>query len=134
LRYHLALLLALICAVSLAGCGDPDRSALAKQAVVTYWSDINHGKFNAAFEMLTSGERGVLTFSSYRQSMFGFLTHVSGVTVTPGDPQVTDDRATVPVGFHSPAAPGTAHFFQHLFWENGGWKIADQNGGVSPTK
>jgi hypothetical protein len=126
--------MALVCALSVAGCGGPDRSALAKQAIVNYWSDVNHAKFPAAYALLTSGNRAVTTFSTYRQDMFGFLESVSGITVVPGTPQISDDRATVPIKFESPRAPGFARFWQHLFWENGGWRIADQNGGVSKTK
>jgi hypothetical protein len=128
------LLLALPCVLSIAGCGGSDRSALAKTAIVNYWSDINRGKFNEAYRLLTSGNRGVTNFSTYRQDMFGFLESVSGITVVPGNPEISDDRATVPIKFESPRAPGYAKFWQHLFWENGGWRIADQNGGVSKNK
>ena len=135
MKYLLAMGLAVACAVPIAGCGGgQDRAALAKQAIVVYWSDVNHGKLGAAYSMLTSGNRAVTTFNAYRQNMFGFLTHVTGVTVTPGKPQITDDRATVAINLHSPAAPGSFKAWQHLFWEGGGWRISDQNGGVSSTK
>jgi hypothetical protein len=135
LRYPIALVLACVCAASVAGCGSDDRSALAKQAIINYWSDINHAKFNAAYGLLTSGNRAVMDFSQYQQNMFGFLEHVAGIHVDPGTPDISDDRATVPIKFRSPKAPGgAANFYQHLFWENGGWRIADQNGGVSQNK
>lgn len=136
MKYAIAPILALGIALSSAGCGGSgdDRVALAKQAVTTYWTDVDHGKLLQSYKMLTSGTRSVTAFSSYRSNMIGFLQSVAGVHVVASSPQVSDDRATVPVSLFSPKASGSLKAYQHLFWENGAWRISDQNGGVSSTR
>jgi hypothetical protein len=131
LKYFL-LLLVPACLLAASGCGDSqDRSALAQQTVVKYWDNIGHARFHDAYLMNTTGNRDAMPYREFRQNLVGFLTSTNGVSAEAGKPTIADDRATVPMGLHSPRAPGAFHVFQHLFWENGSWKISDPNGGVS---
>lgn len=118
---------------SLIGFGQ-DRSALAKQAVQTYWSDIAHAKMYQAYEMMTSGNRAARPLKYYEQDMFSFLTHVANVKATVGQPAVNGNNAVVPVSLSSPLSSQKLHAYQHLYWESGHWRISDTNGGLSSTK
>jgi hypothetical protein len=111
-----------------------DRVALAKQATTTYWADIGHGKMSAAYKLLTSGTRQARPFNQYSQDMYSFLTGVSYVSATTGLVQINGDRATVRIHLHSPKTTKTLDAYQHLFWEDGGWRVSDLNGGVSTQK
>jgi hypothetical protein len=111
-----------------------DRVALAKQATTTYWSDIGHGKMRAAYQLLTSGTQQARPFASYSQDMYGFVASLAYVSATTGSVQVNGDRAIVRVHLHSPKTTQTLDAYQHLYWENGGWRISDMNGGVSTQK
>ncbi|HLJ67963.1 MAG TPA: hypothetical protein VKX16_11445 [Chloroflexota bacterium] len=135
MRTSLLLPLVLLLAAPLAGCGGPDRTSLATSVVQTYWSDIGHGKFSEAYNLLTSGTRATINESQYTQNLMGFLEHLSGVSAKVGTPQISSDNATVPVTLRSPLAPSSPfRGFQHLFWQDGGWKISDTNGGLSQTR
>jgi hypothetical protein len=118
---------------SFAGFGQ-DKSALARQTVQTYWFDIGHGKINQAYGMLTSGNQAARPLKYYEQDMFGFLTHVAAVKATVGKPAINGSEATVPVSLNSPLTSQGLHAYQHLYWENGHWRISDTNGGLSSTK
>lgn len=126
--------------VSLVGCGTAfgfggqDRSALAKQTVQNYWSDIGHGKVKVAYYLMTSGNRQTMSLTQYGQNMFGFLKGTEGVSATTGNPTVNGDQATVPVTLRSPKTTIKLHAYQHLFWENGSWKVSDPDGGLSQIK
>lgn len=127
----LALLSAL---VLLAGCGSGHSAASAERAVHTYWTDIGHAKMQQAYDMMTTGNRAARPFSSYSQDMWNFLESTAGISVTVGKAEVHGDEATVPVALHSPKSPGAFHAYQHLYWQNGGWKVTDENGGLSKTR
>jgi len=131
-------LIAALAASGLTGCGGlslpgsgPDRSELAQHTVQTYWFEIGHGKVNQAYDMLTSGNQRTQTRDQYDQNMYGFLTSVAGVNVKAGKPYVNGDLATVPVSLYSPKSPLPLKAYQHLYWENGQWRISDANGGLS---
>jgi predicted secreted protein len=66
--------------------------------------------------------------------MFGFLEQTGGIQFRVGTPSVSGDYATVPVTLHSPIPSQDLNAFQHLFWYNGQWRIADANGGLTHTK
>lgn len=119
------------CAGVAGAFGGQSRSALAQQTVNTYWSDVGHAKMSKAYGLLTSGNRAQRPLSQYSQDMFAFLTHVQGLKAKAGKPTVHGDLAVVPVALTSPLSSGSFHAYQHLFWENGGWKISDQDGGLS---
>jgi hypothetical protein len=128
-----ALPLLLLPALAVTACGSPDRAALARQTVQTYWSDIGHAKMQQAYNLLTPGNQAARPFDSYSQDMFGFLTSVASVYASVGSPAVKGDFATVPVTLHSPKfAP--LHAYQHLFWQNNQWYISDQNGGLTKSR
>ena len=126
-------LLALIPVVSIlaSGCGGPDRSALAKQRVVAYWTAIDHGKFASAYNMLSSGDRQSRDFGSYVSDMRGFLAQVAGLSVKTGKTTVSDDTAVVAVTLHSPLTSVPKHAYQHLYWNGNEWQITDLDGGLS---
>jgi hypothetical protein len=118
---------------SFAGFGQ-DRSALARQTVQTYWSDIEHGKIGQAYAMLTSGNQAARPLKDYQQDMFGFLEHVASVRATVGQPTINGSQAVVPVSLASPLTRQKLKAYQHLFWENGHWRISDENGGLSSKR
>lgn len=124
-----------------AGCGQfdmpgsgPNRSALASETVKSYWNYIDHAKIQKAYNMMTSGNRAARRLSDYSQDIFNFLEGTGGITPEVGHAIVSDDRATVPITLVSPRTTAKLHAYQHLFWENGAWKISDQNGQLSHTK
>ena len=130
-RYLLA---GIALAVILSGCGQ-DRTKLASQTVQAYWTDIQHAKFNKAYDLLTPGNQAARSRSNYAQDMFGFLESTGGLTVRVGTPIVKDDLATVPVQLFSPKAPGKGYpACQHLVWGSGKWLIADESGGLTQAK
>lgn len=116
------------------GFGQQDRVALARQTVKVYWADIGHGKVRAAYRLLTSGNRQARPFNQYSQDMFGFLTHMAGVTAKVRQVQVNGDQAVVGVSLYSPLSASPLKAYQHLYWESGAWRISDTNGGVSTQK
>lgn len=121
-----------LCAVLLTGCGGKDRATLAQETVKNYWSDIGHGKIKDAYGLLSSGVRQQTTLAEYNQSFMALLTKTNGVAADVKKAEVHGDCAIVPVGLLSPKAPGEQfHVYQHLFWENGNWRITDPQGGVS---
>jgi hypothetical protein len=107
---------------------------LAGQVTRTYWSDIGKGKMRAAYQLLTSGTQQARPFDQYSQDMYGFVTGVAYVWAGTGAVEIQGDRATVRVHLHSPKTTRTLDAYQHLYWENGGWRISDLNGGVSTQK
>jgi hypothetical protein len=129
------LLFGVLAVVNLTGCGQ-DRSALATKAVQTYWYDIGHAKVKQAYRMMTSGQRQVNDFSTYSQDMLSFLGATHGVSAATGKPEVSGDgsQAVVPVTLSATGSADKRHAYQHLFWENGQWRIADANGGLSLRK
>lgn len=120
--------------VALAGCGGQDRSALAKQVVKEYWSDINSAKMGSAYALLTPGIQQTRPKQQFSQDMFGFLATVGAVTPTVSKPAVNGDHAVVPVFLTFVKQQKTLQAYQHLYWYNGNWRITDENGGVSQTK
>lgn len=132
-------LAAAVLVATIAGCdrlgpfgGGPDRAALARKAVETYWYFIGHGQVNQAYDMMTSGNRRLQKRQDYDQNMFGFVTSMAGVSVKTSPASVNGDLATVPVRLYSPKAPGASlKAYQHLFWEDGQWHISDDHGGLS---
>jgi hypothetical protein len=108
-----------------------NRTALARQATVHYWSLIGHGKLTTAYHMMTSGNRQSITESDYQQNLYNFLTSVGNVWATTGKVDVNGDQAVVAVALHSPKTSAVQKGFQHLYWQDGGWKITDENGGIS---
>lgn len=130
------LLVASVCVLALSACGDStDKPKLAQQTVVTYWADIGRAKFPAAYGMLTSGVRASLKPTAFEQAMFSLVQKTQGVWATAGKPDINGDRAVVPIGLHAASAPGgTYHVYQHLFWEDGAWKISEPLGGWTTTK
>jgi hypothetical protein len=120
--------------VSAALGSGPDRAALARQTTTEYWSDIGHGKMLAAYHLLTSGTAQARPFTQYSQDMYGFVAGVAFIWATTGATEVQGDHAIVRVHLHSPKTTRTLDAYQHLFWENGGWRISDLNGGVSQQK
>lgn len=140
IKRALVFLVVLGVAASLAGCdrfgpfgSGQDRVALARTTVETYWYDIGHGKMTQAYDMMTTGNRRLQKRQVYVQNMFGFVTSMAGVSVKTSHPVVNGDLATVPVRLFSPKAPGSSlKAYQHLFWENGQWRISDDRGGLSP--
>jgi hypothetical protein len=118
---------------SLVGFGQ-DRSALAKQTVATYWSDIGQGKLRQAYAMMTSGNQAARPFKAYEQDMYGFITHVASLKATVGKPTINGDQAVLAVSLRSPLSSQPLHAYQHLYWENGKWRISDTNGGLSSTR
>lgn len=128
---------ALAGALALSACGGPNKAALAKQAVQTYWSDIDHFKFKAAYSMLTSGQQQANSFTNYGQDKASFLQSTSGIRAVVGKPSVNGDYAVVPVTLKSPkevSAKQDLHAYQHLYWEGGAWRVSDDNGGLSHNK
>jgi hypothetical protein len=123
----------LAAAVLLAGCGGPDRTALAHQTVQTYWRDVGRMKLHNAYMMLTPGNRSALKETDYAQSIIGLLKQTQGLTATLGAAHVNGDSATVPVTLHSPLTRVPQPGCQHLFWTNNRWLISDDSGGLSPA-
>ncbi len=132
MKRGIALLLGSLIITTLSGCGQ-DRTALARQTVQTYWNDISKARIHAAYNMLTSGNRQSMPFSTYDQDIMGILTQTAHLQATVGNPKVKGDNATVPVTLHSIRTTKALPAYQHLYWENGAWRITDQNGGVSQT-
>lgn len=131
-------MLAGVCAIGLVSCGGgTDRSAAARQTVQNYWGDISHGKMSQAYNMQTTGARQTTTLANYSRNLFDFLQGTAGVRAVVGSATLNGDQAAVAVTLKSPKAPNPKsdlHAYQHLFWENGQWRISDQNGGLSHTK
>jgi hypothetical protein len=111
--------------ISTFGSG-PDKQALARQTVQTYWHDINHGKIKQAYSLLTPGVRSGLPESQYYQNMLGLLTNAGSITVGVRNAAVNGDQGTVGVTLYSPKTK-PLKAWQHLFWQNGGWLISDNN-------
>ncbi len=121
--------------ILLAACGgSANRASLAKAAVTTYWKDVNSAKLDNAYALLTPGIQQSRPKSAYRQDMLGFLSTVGSVTPSVSKPSVNGDRAVVPVLLTFSRQQKTLEAYQHLYWYNGGWRITDENGGVSQTK
>jgi hypothetical protein len=119
----------------MSGCGNSvDRSALASSAVTTYWNDVNSAHMSKAYALLTPGLQQTSPKDQYTQNMFGFLASVGSITPRVGKPTVNSDRAVVPVFLTFSKQQKTLEAYQHLYWYNGGWRITDENGGVSQTK
>jgi len=116
------------------GFGQQDRGALARKTVQTYWGDLHRGHTRAAYNLLSSGTQYARPFNQYNQDMFGFLTQTGGVSARVGKPQVHGDRALAPVALLFVQANRPLNGYQHLFWEDGSWRIVDQNGGITQTK
>ena len=116
------------------GFGQQDRRVLARQTVQTYWGDIGHGKTRAAYALMTSGNQQARPFTQYSQDMYGFLTHMNSLSVTVSQVQVNGDQATARVALYSVLSPTPLRAWQHLFWENGPWRLIDANGGMAPQK
>lgn len=133
---HLASCALLTLILGTAGCGTigfangPDKAALAKKAVESYWNYAGHGKINQAYSMLTPGVRESLPKSQYAQNMIGLLTRAGSITAKANKAYVSGDQAQVRLTLYSPKdKPFPA--WQHLFWLNGGWHISDNNAYVS---
>ncbi|HEY8684075.1 MAG TPA: hypothetical protein VIO57_00555 [Chloroflexota bacterium] len=120
--------------VLLAGCGGPDKAALAKQTVKDYWTDVNSAKMESAYALLTPGIQQTRPKGQFKQDMFAFLANVGAVTPTVSKPTVNGDRAVVPVFLTFVKQQKTLQAYQHLYWYNGNWRISDENGGVSQQK
>lgn len=120
--------------VLLAGCGGPDKAALAKQTVKDYWTDVNSAKMESAYALLTPGIQQTRPKGQFKQDMFAFLASVGAITPTVSKPTVNGDRAVVPVFLTFVKQQKTLQAYQHLYWYNGNWRISDENGGVSQQK
>ena len=134
MKLILALLVAALATSSITGCGGPDRAALARKTVQTYWNDIKFGRVKQAYQILSSGQKQVMTLTQYGQNMFDFLKGTEGVTAVVGDAHVKGDCASVPVTLKASKAPDPKqdlHAYQDLFWENGSWRISNENGGLT---
>ena len=83
--------------VFLAGCGGPDRAALAKQTVKDYWTDVNAAKMESAYALLTPGIQQTRAKGQFKQDMFAFLATVGAINPSVSKPTVKGDRAVVPV-------------------------------------
>jgi hypothetical protein len=118
----------------LAGCGGPDRAALAQQTVKDYWTDVNSAKMANAYALLTPGIQQTRPKQQFTQDMFSFLATVGAITPTVAKPSVNGDHAVVPVFLTFVKQQKTLQAYQHLYWYNGNWRITDENGGVSQTK
>lgn len=118
----------------LTGCGDPDRTPLARQVVQSYWSDISHNRPVQAFHLLTSGNRSSRQQSQFSQDILSYLLHERSLKATIGSASVNGDRATVHVTLTAPVERGPLHGYQHLFWENGSWRVTDYPGLLSNTR
>jgi hypothetical protein len=84
--------------------------------------------------MMTSGNQSARPLRDYEQDMFGFLEHVANVRATTGKPTINGNQAVVPVSLSSPLTSQKLHAYQHLYWENGHWRISDENGGLSSKR
>lgn len=133
---QLASLFLLGLALLTTGCGGtgfasgPDRTALAKQTIKTYWADLVHGKFAAAYGLLTPGVRSGLQLKDYTQSMVGLLTRAATIQAHVKKATVSGNTATVKVKLTTPNdRPLIA--YQHLFWQNGKWRVSDNNAFLS---
>jgi hypothetical protein len=111
--------------------GSQDKSSLARQATTQYWTDIGHGQIRTAYHMLTSGNQAAIPLSQFSQNMFDFLGSTAGVRAAASTTVVNGDLATVRVKLFSPKTSVPLKAYQHLFWENGHWRISDPNGGLS---
>jgi hypothetical protein len=124
---------AFVLLLSLAGCGGQDRPKLAQQTVSSYWNDLEHLRVDQAYKLLSSGVRSGVSATDFRSNIYGFLQGTAGISAKIGKPEVVGDCAQVPVTLFAPRDPsGPLHGYQHLYWLNGGWKITEQNGGVTP--
>jgi hypothetical protein len=133
LKVRPLLILPILIAV-LAGCGSQDRESLAQQTVKTYWNDVNSAKMTQAYNLLTPGIQQSRPKGQFAQDMFGFLASVGAIKPSVSKAQVNGDRAVVPVYLTFVKQQKTLAAYQHLYWYNGGWRITDDNGGVSQTK
>ena len=116
----------------LAGCGGESRATLARQTEQAYWNDIHSAKLDKAYQLLTPGTKSQFSANDFRQSMFNFLQHTSGVTAQVKKVSVVGDCAQVSLDLISPLEPsGKFHVYQHLYWIDGGWHISDQNATLS---
>ncbi|HEX6506650.1 MAG TPA: hypothetical protein VF221_03370 [Chloroflexota bacterium] len=120
--------------IFIAGCGGPDRTALAQQTVVNYWTDVNNAKMTEAYKLLTPGIQQTRPKGQFTQDMFGFLSSVGAIKPTVSKATVNGDKAVVPVYLYFVKQQKTLEAYQHLYWYNDGWRITDENGGVSQTK
>lgn len=119
-----------------AGCGTigfangPDRTALARQAVQSYWNYAAHGKINQAYGMLTPGVQEGIKKTDYAQAIIGLLTRAGSITAKVKKVYVQGDVAQVSVTLYSPKDHPFAAW-QHLAWQNGSWHISDNNAYLS---
>lgn len=120
--------------ILIAGCGGPDRAALAQQTVKEYWTDVNSAKMENAYALLTPGIQQSRPKTQFKQDMFAFLATVGAITPAVSKATINGDHATVPVDLTFVKQQKTLQAYQHLYWYNGNWRISDENGGVSQQK
>lgn len=125
---------ALAACLSLSACGSVNQSAAVRETVQQYWYDIGHAKLAQAYHMMTTGNQASRSVGDYSQDMMSFLENTAGVSVKVGKPVVHGDFAVVDVWLSSPKSSGRFHAYQHLYRENGHWRISDQNGGLSQSR
>lgn len=122
--------------IGLVGCGQ-DRSSLAKQSVQNYWNNIEHAKMKTAWNILTPGQEQANPYGPWSTNLLDFLRTTNGIDAKVGEPVVSGDTASVPVTirFHKAPAPrNDQHGYQHLFWDNGKWRITDESGTLTKSK
>lgn len=122
----------LLAGVALSACGD-DRAHQAQQTVQSYWSDIDHGKMEDAYKLLTSANQQQIGSVNYQRNMLSFVAQMSGISAKTGNAYVNGDRAVVDLTLLSPSVQTPLYACQHLFWESG-WKISDDSGTVQRRK
>lgn len=131
----LPLILALLLlALGVAGCGGPDRAALARKTVSDYWSDIGHLKINQAYALLSPGVQAGLPKTQFQQNIVGFVQNTNGISAKIYKADVVGDCSLVTLGLITPLDPAhAAKVQQRLYWVSGGWRITDSNGYVNRT-
>jgi hypothetical protein len=128
---------AAIAVSAVAGCGGQNRGALAEKTVRSYWGDISQGRLKQAYAIISPGQQQANPLTQWGQNIFDFLHTTGGIRVTVGKAIVDGDNASVPVRVKFNEAPDPRNDksgYQHLFWLNGTWRIADESGELSHSK
>lgn len=77
--------------------GNKGGQSSARQAAVSYWTNVNGGNYDAAYALLTQEVRASITLEQMRQVLQQQATQMKFISVEATGENVTGDTATVPL-------------------------------------
>jgi hypothetical protein len=93
----LAIIFAVVLILVLTGNKGGQGSASAREAAVSYWTNVNAQKYDAAYAMLTQEVRAQITLEQMRQVLQQQETQMKFISVEATGENVVGDTATVPL-------------------------------------